>query len=307
MSRKLLLSIIIALIITNVATLLFWNKNEESHKGNGNIILDDDQTEVSSSDAVAKIGKEEVSYEAWIESMRKSYGERHLKSMIDRSVVNQLSKKENIQIDEKVINRELSFLASMQGVMTKEEIEKQEASWREDIIYRYELEALLTKDVKIPEDQSRAYYNDYKNQYNFDTSIQSSHIIVDTFDIAEKVIKELEQGASFDLLAQEYSTDEETKDDGGYLGFLIESSQFFPRGYKDVASELAEDSYSEPFNAGNGIAILYLHRKLPEITFSYEEIKPYIENELALNEKEQSLTANPLWDQLDIDWLYGKD
>ena len=67
-----------------------------------------------------------------------------------------------------------------------------------------------------------------------------------------------------------------------------------------------EHSYSEPFIADNGVAILYLHRKLPAIEFTYDEIKPYMESELALQEMDQSLIADPLWEQLDIDWIYSE-
>lgn len=218
-----------------------------------------------------------------------------------------LSEKKNIEIDEKVIEREISFLTTMEGVKTSEEQEKLESDWREDIIYRYELEALLTEDIQIPEDEIQNYFNMYKGQYNFDSSIQSSHIVVNTSEIAEKVIKELEQGASFELLAQEYSKDEETKEDGGYLGFLVEESQFYPNRYAEIISNMDEDSYSEPFKIGDDVAIVYLHRYLPEITFTYEEMKPYIENELALNEMEQTLTAKPLWEDLNIEWIFEED
>lgn len=306
MSKKFLLSLIVVLIITNIMTLLFWGGSDDNSKYN--VELDDDaQTQVNSKDPVATVGKEDVSYADWVNSIRNTYGHSHLKSMIDRSVVSQLSKQEGISIDEKIIERDIAFLTSMQGVKTAEEITKQEAHWRDDIVYRYELETLLTKDVTIPEDEIQTYFNRYKAQYNFDTSIQLSHIIVDTFDIAEKVIMELEQGASFDLLAKEYSNDSETKGDGGYLGFLIEDSQFIPHGYVDLIKNMTEDTYSEPFKSKNEVAIVYFHRKLPEITFTYDEMKPYIENELALNEMEQSLSAEPLWEQLNIEWIYDKE
>lgn len=305
MPRRLLLSIIVVLIITNVMTLIFWNKNKDDLGSAGNIQLDgDNQMHLNSNDPVATIGSEEISYADWNESTRNTHGERHLKTMIDRLIVKQLSEQERIEIDEKVIEKEIHFLTTMQGVKTEEEIEKLESGWREDIIYRYELETLLTQDTEIPEEEIRSYFDMYKGQYNFDSSIQASHIIVDSSEIAEKVIEELEQGASFDLLAQEYSKDGETKEDGGYLGFLVEGSQFYPRGYAEIINNMEENSYSEPFKVGGDVAIVYLHRYLPEITFTYDEIKPYIENELALNEMEQTLTAKPLWERLNIEWIF---
>ncbi|MBY7141648.1 peptidylprolyl isomerase [Virgibacillus sp. NKC19-3] len=290
MSRKLLLAVIVVLLITNIATLLVWN-NQES------IVRNNDE-------AVASIDGEAITYGEWMRSLRNSYGESQLKTMIDQTIVNQLADQKNIDVEEKIMEREVALLTSMQGVMSEEEFEEKEEDWREDIRYRYQLEQLLTEDISIPEDEIESYYDQYDNGYDFAASMQLSHIVVQNLDTAEKVVKELEEGAAFHLLAQEYSIDEESANDGGYLGFIPTNSQFFPEGYEEVAADMEEYSYSDPFEVDSGVAIIYLHRKLPSIEFTYEEIKPYIENELALHEMEQSLEADPLWEMLDIEWIY---
>src|SRR5699024_6506400 len=134
----------------------------------------------------------------------------------------------NIQINEKLVDSEIALLMTMQGVMTQDEVEKEEESLRSDIKHRYLLEALLAEGVSIPEEEIQTFYNNYHKQYNFSESVQFSHIIVDNMDQAEKVISELDQGASFSLLAQEYSIDDETRAKGGYLGYFSTSSQFVP-------------------------------------------------------------------------------
>ncbi|WP_099158877.1 peptidylprolyl isomerase [Virgibacillus ndiopensis] len=297
MSKKLLLSVIVVLLITNVATLLFWNKDDEK------VVLDEGNA-VDLKKPVATIEGEEISYKEWMDALRKAHGQSQLEKMIDHEIVTQLAKKNNIEVSEKVIDRELSLLTGMQGPMTEEEAEKKAKKWREDVIYRYQLAALLTMDASIPEEEMRSYFNDYKNQYNFTASLKLSHIIVPDFDTAEKVMKELDNGASFQLLAQEYSIDEDTKKDGGYLGYFTNNSQFLPTGYRETALEMEERSYSEPFKSDTGVAIIYLHAKLPDIEFTYDEIKPYIKSELALEKQKESLSTKPLWDKLDIEWIY---
>ncbi|AXI07562.1 protein secretion protein [Oceanobacillus zhaokaii] len=298
MSKKLLLGIIVVLLITNIATLLFWSQDEKV------VINDNTGKEVEKRGDVAKVGNEKITYNQWISALTNDFGENQLKKMIDRSVVEQLAKENNIEVDEKVIERELAFLTSMQGVLTEEEIATNEEKWKRDITYRYQLEQLLTMDIDIPEESIKAHYDEYENQYNFSASMQVSHIIVDNIDTAEKVKNELDQGAAFPLLAQEYSIDEESKNDGGYLGFITTSSQFFPAGYEEVAKKMEEETYSEPFQVDTGVAIIYLHRKLPSVEFTYDEIKPYVKSELALQQSQQSLSANSLWDKLKIEWLY---
>lgn len=300
MSKRLLLSIILVLIITNVATLIFWKDDSKDSAPKSE--KEDEHTERV--ETVATIGDTKISYEDWVSSLQESQGKKHLKNMIDREVVKQLAAEKNIQINEKLIDSEIALLMTMQGVMTQDEVEKEEESLRSDIKHRYLLEALLAEGVSIPEEEIQTFYNNYHKQYNFSESVQFSHIIVDNMDQAEKVISELDQGASFSLLAQEYSIDDETRAKGGYLGYFSTSSQFVPTGYYDIAKEMDEHTYSEPFKVGDGVAIIYLHRILPAYEFNYEELKDHIKNELALNELGQSLTADPLWDEFEIEWVF---
>lgn len=299
MSRRILLSMVVVLIITNISTLFL--KKEDKDK----IVLENEtETELTRNSQVASVGEDEVLYGEWLDSLREDQGKMHLKKMIDHMLVKQLAEEEGIAIDSKVIDREIAYLMTMQGVMTQEEREKAEAKWRDDILYRYQLEALLTKDISIADEELKDFYNEYQNQYNFSETIQLSHILVEDNETAKKVIAELEEGASFDLLAQEYSIDEETRNKGGYLGFYIEDSQFLPHGYYEKAENIDKNSYSDPFNAGNQIAIIYVHHKLPSMTFTFDEVKDHIRSELALNESEQTLTVDSLWEKAEIEWIF---
>src|SRR5690625_4760187 len=197
-SNRFLFYIVIILIITNIATLLIFNKKDESKVIEGQ---NNNDEEINFTDEpVAKIGKEEIAYDDWIESLRRNYGEKHLKEMIDRKLIQQLAKEKNIQISEKLIEREVSHIATLQGIMSKSEIEKEEKKWRESALLRYQLEELLVGDENIPEDEISSHYNSYRTQYDFESALQFSHIIVHNFDQAEKILKELEAGASFHLL-----------------------------------------------------------------------------------------------------------
>lgn len=301
MSKKLMLGIIIVLLITNIASLFFWNSEE-----GGMVLSDDEHQTINTGEAMATVNGEEISHQDWMAMLRNKHGEKELKTMIDREVVRQLADEKGIEIDEKVVEREISMIAAMQGIMTEEEFEAEKESWRDDIIYRYQLEFLLTEDTDIPEEDIEQHYNNYRDQYDFTSSLQLSHIVVEDTDTAGKIIEELENGASFDLLAQEYSIDEETNSDGGYLGFIYTTSQFMPDGYEETAAKMEENTYSEPFAAGQGVTIIYLHRALPSIEFTFEEIEPYVESELGLHELDKSLSADSLWDEMEIDWVYEK-
>lgn len=304
MPRKLLSSIVLVLLITNIFTLLFWNKDKPEE-----VVINDDNDSVNEIDPnkpVATVEGKDITYDDWIKSLRKGYGKKQLKKMIDASVVNRLAEKEDIEVNEKVVKREIALLRMTQGVMTEDEIEEKEKQWKKDINYRYQLEHLLTKDVSIPEKDIKSFYDGYHKQYDFKAATQLSHILVSDLDTAEKVEKELDDGASFPLLAKEYSLDEDSRNQGGYMGFYVNTSQFLPDEYLGETEDMDEHTYSEPVQTDDGYAIVYLHSKLPEITFSYDEIKPYVKSELALDESNKDLSADELWDELDIDWIYDE-
>ena len=299
MSKKLLLSIIVVLLITNVATMLFW-KSDQSESP----VVDEEK--IDTKKPVATIDGEKVSYEDWMKSLQDNFGKKELKNIIDHQIVDKLSEERNITINDKVIERDIALLTTMQGPTSKENLQKLEQKWRSDILYRYQLEALLVDGIEVSEEEVQTYFTKYNKQYHFDESVQFSHILVSTMDTAEKVYSELEDGASFSLLAKEYSIDEDTRESGGYLGFNSVNTEFLPSNYFEIAEELDEYSYSKPFVTSNGVAILYLHKSLPDITFSYEELQPFISNELALQSTNQKLVADPLWEKLDINWVYGE-
>ncbi|KPH75754.1 peptidylprolyl isomerase [Oceanobacillus caeni] len=297
MSKRLLISIIVVLLITNIATLVMLNQGHQ-------VAIDSNHERLSARDVVAEINGEEITYIEWINSLINRNGKSQLKTLINQEVVHQLADQYHIEVDEKIIKRDISLLTSMQGIMTKEEAKRLERDLRNDIIYRYQLERLLAMDHSVTEEEVQTYYQKYKSQYNFSEAMQISHILVDNARIANKVKKELDEGATFSLLAKEYSKDKETRSNGGYIGFIHTKSQFFPNGYESVARTMNEHSYSEPFQTENGVAIIYLHRKLPSIEFSYEESKPYIESELALEQLDQTLSAEALWEKLNVKWIY---
>lgn len=305
MPRKLLSSIVLVLLITNILTLLFWNKDKPEE-----IVIEKDEdsalNEINPNETVATVEGEDITYDEWIQSLRKDYGKKQLKKMIDRSLVEELAEEEEINVDEKVVDRELAQLRMTQGVMSAEEKEEMEAKWQDDIIYRYQLEALLTEDVSISEEDIKSFYDGYHKQYDFQAATQLSHIIVSDLETAEKVEEELDEDASFSLLAKEYSLDEDSRDQGGYMGFYVNTSQFLPDAYLEETEEMDEHTYSKPIKSEDGYAIVYLHSNLPEIKFDYDEIKPYVKRELALDEADQDLSADDLWDELEIDWIYDE-
>lgn len=294
-----LLLIIVILVMTNIVTVVMMSGNESLTGIEGNYTV-----EVDKKEPVAKIGGDPVSYQEWLHHLEKTYGKKALTEMIDYQVVEQLAAENNISIREEVIDLEISFLLTMAGPLTVSETEAKEAKWRETINHRLLTEELFTQNINISDVEIQSYYDQYKNQYNFSQQIQISHVILPDQATADRVIAELEDGASFSALAREYTTDEETKRAGGYLGYYTASNSFLPTGYFDRAIALAEEQYSEPFSVNAGVAILYLHRELPSVDLTFEQLSSHIRRKIAIEEMGEVPSARALWEQLDVEWIY---
>ena len=304
MTRKFLWRIILLLLITNVLTVGIWSLNRNDDEVNPE--REDFSVEVDQKEPVATIGEEEITYKQWVSNLEKEYGRKALEKMVNEQVITQLAEEQKITINDEIIDLELSLLFTMEGVLTEKEIPVKQKEWSKGIKNRIYLEELTTQDIPVTEQEIETYYNDYNGQYQLSRSFQLSHILVANETTANKVIDELEDGASFAALAREYTLDETTKRGGGYLGYYTETSSFLHSTYFQQALGMEEHSYSSPFKIDNGgnVVIIYLHRELPEINLSYDTLHDHIRREIALKKMENTPEISDLWNQLEVEWIY---
>lgn len=296
--RKIMLWIIIALIITNILTFVLMRNDEEIVK---------QTTPVEKIDVeapIATIEDVEIYYDDWISYLETNYGQEGLTQMIDQYVIDELASKHNLTVDPKLIDLEVSFLATLVGQLPAEKIEQTEAEWKETIERRLLADMFFAKDVTISDEKLQAYYDMYQSQYQFSHRIELSHIVVADQETADRVYQELEEGADFRALAYEYTEDEDSRAAGGYLGFFTEESSFLPTKYFDKTRNLAEHSYSEPFLGSQGYVILYMHRELPSIKLDFEQLKEHIRIKIAIEELGITPSIKDFWDEFNIDWIY---
>ncbi|MDZ7725499.1 MAG: peptidylprolyl isomerase [candidate division KSB1 bacterium] len=130
--------------------------------------------------------------------------------------------------------------------------------------------------------------------------IHTKHILVsvepteeDQRRAAEK-IKEiysmLKNGADFDSLVLEYSDDESTVDDGGYLGeFEVDQLEQMAKEFTFVLSNLQPGEVSEPVKTQYGFHVLKLHDRISARQLSFEEDYDRIKEMVLSYKKQQRL------------------
>lgn len=129
---------------------------------------------------------------------------------------------------------------------------------------------LITADIPTEEEQ-----------------LWARHILVATVEEAEAVLKRLEDGEDWSLIAAEVSTDTSNKDQGGDLGWFGKNAMVTE--FETAAFELEVGEISEPVETSFGFHIIQLLGKevRPIETSKLDQNKQTIFNEWLTKEKEK--------------------
>lgn len=93
-------------------------------------------------------------------------------------------------------------------------------------------------------------------------------------NLANEIYNKLLKGEDFDVLAKEYSEDENTKENGGDLGEVAKGTK--GEKWDDVVFNLKKGSFSKPFETDEGYEIVYVYEKIPFKKAKFEEVKDEI-------------------------------
>lgn len=301
MNKKTLWGIIVALALMNCFTIAFFvNENTKTKEVSSNVMVDSTKEE-----AVASIGTNVITRQQWITELEERYGKETLEDLIDETVIKLMAEKYNIKISPEVIDREVTMIKTMYNPLDHEKINDEQ--WREQIEMSLLLEELVTKDAVISEEEMQQFYDKNKELYEIPTTYHLSHIVVNTLDEANQVIKELNNGSSFTALAMEKSIDEFSANQGGELGFVSLESGYIPSAYIEAASELDQNEPSEPLKVTEGYAVIMLHETINGVSYTFEQVKDQIKRQIAIDQVQGSLSIQPFWEEAEVSWFYGKN
>ncbi len=181
---------------------------------------------------IAKVGTDEIHYSDLQEAMQTLPDQLRamppamlypmlLDQLIDRDVIVQQAKKENLQDDPKV---------------------KQAISRATDLALQ---NALLSRDIQpllTPAAIKARYDAEYAGKTG-DEQVHAEHILVPTEAKAKDIIAQLGKGADFGKLAKENSTDPSAKENSGDLGWF-KKTDMLPE-FSDAAFALKPGQYTQ--------------------------------------------------------------
>lgn len=255
-------------------------------------------------ETAAKVGSKDISRDAWINELEKRYGEDVLEEMVDKEVVKQAAEKYKVKISDEELDRELKMMKTMYGT-AGQNLNKSTDQLRQEIQSSLLLEKLLTKDVSVSETAMQDYYDNNKDIYRIPTAFHISHITTSTKKQADQVIRELEKGVSFDVLAMEKSLDEFTANHGGDMGYISQDNEQVSKEYITAAEKLKVKKWSDAIQTEDGWAVLYLHERIKGKQYEYEEVEDKIHRQIALEQIQAPVSGKIFWDEFDVEWFYG--
>jgi foldase protein PrsA len=287
----------VLLLVTNIVTLFLWLKPDASPSMGGI---------KAGNEVVATVGGDSVTREDWLYSLEQKYGEQELKQMINQKVIEKVAKKYDISVSDKEINQEYDLIRSVYNSFDEEYTEDEEtvkAQIKTDLL----LEELLTRDVEISEEEMKSFYEQNEEMYSIPEMYNLKQIKVSDKAQAGQVVKELEDGSNFDVLAMERSIDVQSAHLGGEIGYIPADGELLsPEAVKELDS-LKVGQWSQPVKSGSDYVIYLLEDIMKERNYSYDDVKSQIRRQLAIEQVETPLLPESFWDEAGVEWFYGTE
>ncbi len=156
----------------------------------------------------------------------------------------------------------------------------------------------VTKDIKVTTKDKKKYYKENKEQFVEPEQRRWSQITLDNKKEADKVLKELEDGADFAKTAKEESTDKQTSVEGGDIGWAGPND--FPPEIGEKLNNLEDGDISEVIDGGDGRFMIFKLRDFKEgKQQSFKDVEEQVTEILETNE--QQAVFSKLIDRLNKD------
>jgi peptidyl-prolyl cis-trans isomerase C len=159
----------------------------------------------------------------------------------------------------------------------------------------------LSKIEKITDEQIKQYYDENKDKLINPPTVRVQHILIKLAEgakpeetaaalaKAEKLRKDLEGGADFGKLAEQYSDDPETKVNGGDLGYFTQQ-QMVPE-FSEPVFKMKPGEISQPIKSPFGFHIVKVNDKTEGKPMDLKEATPTIQSAI-LNIKQKKVLEN---------------
>jgi foldase protein PrsA len=206
-----------------------------------------------SAEAVAIVNGVKITKDELFDEMAAYGGSSVLDDLIRQEVIRQAVEEAGKTASDEEVQARMEKFAEPYGSMDAflEELAYRgysEEMLREQVATQIKIEKIIGTDVAVTDEEIAAYFEENKDSFDKPETVRASHILVETREEAESLLKQLEAGADFVELAAEHSLDEMTKESGGDVGDFARGEM--EEGFEETAfgleigeTAIAETSY----------------------------------------------------------------
>ena len=201
-----------------------------------------------------------------------------LNQSINELLLLQEAKKQGISITNEELSKVIDDAIAQSG-LSKEEFDKTleeqgltmkfvEDYYKKQMVINNLLNKTVVSKIVVSSSEIKEYYENNKNEFVMPEQVRARHILVNSSEEAENILKELKNGADFIELAKEKSICPSASE-GGDLGYFAKGQMV--KEFEDAAFALDVGELSPVVETQYGYHIIKLLDKTPETLTSLED------------------------------------
>jgi len=248
----------------------------------------------SNEEVVARVGGEVITKDELYDFMVQQTGQEALDNLVVKKIIELEAEDQNIEVTAEEIDKEVEELAEYYG--GKDAMTQTLAMYninldqvREDVTVNIKLEKLLSQRIEITDQEVQEHFQANQEAYAVEEQIKVSHILVDSEETAQEITTLLAEGRNFADLAEEYSTDTGSKNQGGNLGMVTRGEMV--EEFEQAAFAMQPGQISDPVKSEYGYHIIKVEEKTEARPGTLEENYDKIKDTLFQQKMESEYPA----------------
>lgn len=186
---------------------------------------------------------------------------------------------------EQIVSFELAYnFAKENGLDSEQPFKEQMANVEKEVLTQYAINRVLSQ-VNVTEEEVKDFYQNNMSMFIQEEAVRAKHILVEDLEEANKALKEIESGLSFEDAASKYSSCP-SKAKGGELGTFTKG-KMVPE-FEEAAFGLEVGVISEPVKTQFGYHLIKVEEKVAPNLKPLNEVESVIGNNLMQQKQNQT-------------------
>ena len=227
---------------------------------------------------LVKVNGEQITRDDLFSEMYAQVGDETLENMVRSKLLSQKAETMGVTVSENELDVSIQEVIDESFGGSEEEFHLvlgyygyTPETFRDEMRTSILLEKIVFSFDDYSEEELRQFFDDNYNFFGQPEEIEVRHILLETEAEAEEVLQKLEQGGDFADLAREYSIDDSSSAEGGYLGFMMRGMMV--KAFEESAFALSRGEVSGPVNSEFGFHIIEVLDRIEGFEVSFEDAR----------------------------------